>query len=204
MARRTLLIGVAMAGVLAGTAVVTGTSLVPTRLALGPCLRDWTSPSSYERRASPLATVRIPVGDGTVEVCYGRPSARGRPVFGGLVPYGELWRTGANEPTRFYTDRAIAVGGVVLAPGRYSIYSRPEADRWEIFLNRSTLHWGNDLSPPVLAQEIGHVTVPVERLVVPVETLTVHTEAISQDAADLVFDWENTRVRLTLRTAPDE
>lgn len=202
MARRAMLVGGVVAVLLAGTCAVSGTSLLPTRLALGPCLRDWTSPTSYQPRASPLATVRVPVGEGTVQLCYGRPAARGRPVFGGLVRYGDLWRTGANEPTRLYTDRPIAVGGVVLAPGRYSLYSRPDTSRWEVFFNRSTLHWGNDLSAPVLAQEIGHVTVPVERLAAAVETLTVRPEKVSRDGADLVFEWERTRVRLTLQPAP--
>lgn len=199
MTRRTLLIGLGLTGLLFGTCAVTGITLLPPRIALGPCLKDWTSPVSYKPRASPLATVRIPLGDGTVQVCYGRPSARGRLIFGGVVPYGELWRTGANEPTRIYTDRRMSIAGIPLEPGRYSIYSRPGGDGWEVHLNRSTLHWGNDLSASVLAQEVGHTTVPVEQLVQPVETLTVRSEARAADAADLIVEWEGTRVRLELR-----
>lgn len=202
MTKRTLFIGLGITGLLFGTCAVTGTSLVPTTLTLGPCLKDWTSLVSYRPRASPLATVRIPLEDGTVQVCHGRPSARGRVVFGGLVPYGELWRTGANEPTRIYTDQPISIAGVSLEPGRYSIYSRPDSDGWEIFLNRSTLHWGNDLSESVRAQEIGHAEVPVERLAEPVETLTVRSEARAADAVSLILEWEGTRVRLELRLPP--
>jgi hypothetical protein len=146
--------------------------------------------------------VQIPVGEGTVQVCYGRPAARGRKVFGGMVPYGELWRTGANEPTRIYTDQPISIAGIRLEPGRYSLYSRPGADAWEIFLNRSTLHWGNDLSQSVLAQEIGRATVLVEPLDAHAETLTVRSESRTADVADLMFEWEGTRVRLELRQPP--
>ncbi len=180
---------------------MTGTSLVPTTLAIGPCLKDWTSPSSYRPRGSPLATVRVPVGDGTVQVCYGRPSTRGRQVFGGLVPLGELWRTGANEPTRIYTDIPITIAGIRLQPGRYSLYSRPDSASWEVVLNRSTLHWGNDLSASVRAEEIGSVTVPVEHLSAPVETLTVRNEPHGPDAQELLLEWEQTGIRLEVRSA---
>lgn len=199
--RHSLLIGLGLAGLLAGTCAVTGTSLVPTTLAIGPCLRDWTSPSSYRPRSSPLAAVRMPVGEATVQVCYGRPSARGRQVYGGLVPFGELWRTGANEPTRIYTDAPITIVGLRLEPGRYSLYSRPDSAAWEIILNRSTLHWGNDFSATVRAEEIGTVTVPVEYLPSPVETLTVRSEPRGADRQDLLLEWEQTGIRLEVRSA---
>jgi len=200
--KRAALIGLGIVGLLFGTCAVTGTSLVPTTLALGPCLKDWTSPSTYRPRTSPLASLDLPVDGGTVRLCYGRPSARGRQVFGGLVPYGELWRTGANEPTRLYTGRPIVVAGVLLEPGRYSIYSRPGTDRWEIFFSRSTLHWGNDLSESVRKGEVGQATVPVELLAAPVETLTVRSEPRS-GVTDLLLEWERTRIRLVVQGPPD-
>jgi hypothetical protein len=199
--RRKLLISLAFTGLLFGTCAVTGTSLLPTTLAIGPCLRDWTSPSSYRPRSSPLATVRVPVGAGTVQLCYGRPSARGRQVFGGLVPYGELWRSGANEPTRIYTDTPITIAGLRLEPGRYSLYSRPDSVAWEITLSRSTLHWGNDLSPSVRAQDIGTVLVPVQHLPAPVETLTIRSEPHGTGGQDLLLEWEQTGIRLEVRSA---
>lgn len=199
--RRKLVISLAFTGLLFGTCAVTGTSLLPTTVAIGPCLRDWTSPSSYRPRSSPLATVTIPVGDGEVQVCYGRPSARGRQVFGGLVPYGELWRTGANEPTRIYTSVPVTIAGLRLEPGRYSLYSRPDSTAWEIILNRSTLHWGNDLSASVRAKEIGTATVPVERVPAPVETLTVRSEPHGAGGQDLLLEWEQSGIRLEVRSA---
>ncbi len=116
MAIRPTWIAAAIAAFFAGACVVTGVSLVPVQVAIGPCLADWTSPSSYRPRASPLATERFRVDGGTVEICYGRPSRRGRQVFGALVPFDSLWRLGANEPTRLYTDRPLRLGDLRLEP----------------------------------------------------------------------------------------
>lgn len=199
MSKRMLL---AMAGIgvlVAGTCAVAGTSLVPTSVMIGPCLKDLTSPSSYQPRVSPLATLRVPVGDGTVQVCYGRPAARGRTIFGELVPYGSPWRTGANEPTRLYVDRPILLGGLPVGPGRYSIYTEPTPDRWTFFLSTSVLHWGNDISPAVRAREVGRVVAAVEPLAQPVETLTVRSEPGADGTTWLIFEWERTRAVLEVR-----
>jgi hypothetical protein len=190
----------AVAVALVGVFVTTGVSLMPVSLALGPCLRDWTSPSSYHARTSALASVDAAVGGGSVRICYGRPAMRGRTVFGQLVPYDSLWRMGANEPTRLYTDQAIRFAGIPLQPGRYSLYSVPRADSWEVFVSRSTLHWGNDISPAVRAAEVGQAKVAVEALAVAVETLTVRAEPDS-DRVLLSLEWETTRVRLPLEAA---
>ena len=115
----------ALALVLLTTFIVSGVALVPTTVALGPCLPDFTS-TFWEERASPLATTTFDAGTATVRVCYGQPSSREREVFGGLVPYRQLWRTGANEPTRIYTNRAIELAGVPLKPARpISCSARP-------------------------------------------------------------------------------
>lgn len=190
----------ALLAILLAAFVVTGVSLVPVSLALGPCLRDLTSPSSYGTRASPLASVDVRVGDGAVRVCYGRPAMRGRAVFGQLVPFDSLWRTGANEPTRLYTNRPIRLAGIPLAAGRYSLYSIPRPERWEVFVSRSILHWGNDLSSSVRAAEVGRTVVPAERLAVPVETLTIGAHPDGNGAV-LYLDWEATRISLPLEAA---
>lgn len=179
------------------TFVVSGISLIPPTLALGPCLRDWTSPSSYGTRASPLAALTFAVGDGHVRVCYGRPSARDRVVFGSLVPWGEPWRTGANEPTRLYTDTPITLAGIRLEPGRYSLYTIPAADRWQVIVNRSVLHWGNDLSDAVRDQDVGIGMVPSLTDSNFVETFTIRPEAAGR-ATHLILEWERTTVSIPL------
>ena len=192
---------ITLAVVLLGTFVVTGISLLPASIALGPCLEDLTSPLSYRARVSPLGSVDLRVGATVVRVCYGRPTMRGRTIFGGLVPYDSLWRMGANEPTRLYTKRPITVAGLPLPAGRYSLYAIPHADRWEVFVSRSILHWGNQISATVRRQEVGRITLPVERLTAPVETLTVHADTAGGTSA-LRLEWETTRVSLPLAGSP--
>ena len=100
MGRKGIWAVITLAVLLLGTFVATGISLLPVSLALGPCLKDLTSPLSYRARVSPLGSVDLHAGAAMVRLCYGRPTMRGRTVFGGLVPYDSLWRMGANEPTR--------------------------------------------------------------------------------------------------------
>ncbi|MEO8138035.1 MAG: DUF2911 domain-containing protein [Gemmatimonadota bacterium] len=201
MSRARIAVLSAMALGAVATVAVTGTSLVSPSLWLGPCLRDFTSPISYQERASPLATLRAPVGRGEILLCYGRPSMRQRQIFGGLVPFDSLWRTGANEPTRLSTNRPIILAGIPLAPGRYSIYSIPTPDKWAVFVSRSTQHWGNDISPAVRGKEVGRADIPTASLTAPVETLTVHAQQ-SGDSLLVAIDWETTRVVLPIKAVP--
>lgn len=190
--------------VLTGFAIVAlavaGASLLPVSSSLPPCLKDWTSPSTWQPRSSAFATTTFGLGAGRVRICYSRPAARGRTIYGGLVPWGQLWRFGANEPTRLYTTVPVAVAGVALEPGRYSLMAVPEPEAWTIAVNRSTFHWGNDLSARVLAREIGRGSVPADTLPLqlPVELLTMTAQAGTADTTWLVVDWDRTRVRIPL------
>ncbi len=201
--KRRLLGALAVAALVAGLVAVaiTGVAYLPVSVALGPCLKDWTSPSSYGKRSSPLATTTFRVGTGTVRVCYGRPSARGRTVFGALVPFGRLWRTGANEPTRLYTNVDLSVAGIDVPRGRYSLYTVPGPDRWEIRLSRSVLHWGNDISPEVQSREVGRATVPSDTAGSYVEMFTIRAVPGAGDAARLVLEWETTSVAIPVEQA---
>lgn len=186
-----------------GTFVATGISLVPPSVALGPCLKDYSSLVSYRPRVSALAGVRFRIADAEAELCYGRPVARGRAIYGQLVPFGAIWRLGANEPTRLYLSKPATLAGIPLPAGRYSLYAEPGPADWTIFVSRSTLHWGNDISPSVRAREVGHATVPVEVLPEAVDTFTARVEDHgSAGRVALAFEWERTRVTLELaRTA---
>ena len=185
-----------------GTFVVTGISLLPTSLALGPCLPDLTSPTTYQQRVSPLSTVEIPMAAGAARLCYGRPSARGREVYGALVPYGEFWRLGANEPARLYLDGRLDLAGLPLEPGRYGLYAVPGPSRWTLHVTRSITHWGNDFSDGVQAADVAAIVLESTPLTMPVETLTMHAER-SGDSTLLHIDWATTRITLPLAPAGD-
>lgn len=151
-----------------------------------------------EGRASAYDSTVVHVGGAEVKVCYGRPSARGRTMIGGdAVPYGRLWRTGANEPTILHNPVPVEVAGIPLEPGSYSLYTVPGETEWTVILNRSTSQWGAEgqYTAEVEAQEVGRATVPSERTPDHVETFTLRSEAAG-NGAELVLEWEHTRVRI--------
>ena len=200
-----------VAGLVAGAVVlgavgfgVTGVAYLPVSIALGPCLMDWTSPSSYKPRASPLESTTFSIGSsGTVRVCYGGPSARDRAVFGGIVAYDRPWRTGANEPTRIYTNTDLIIAGIPVPAGRYALYTVPGPEEWEIRLTRSILHWGNDLSRSVEEREIGRAAVPSDSTDTYVETFTIRPEETGGGKVTLVLEWESTKVPIPIMQGPD-
>ncbi len=150
-----------------------------------------------EGRASPFDSTSVSVGDAVLKVCYGRPSARGRTMIGGEhVPFGQLWRTGANEPTTLHVTAPISLGGIHLDPGSYAIYTMPGGEDWEIFVSRSTDHWGIQIDEDVRAQEVGSVTVPRERPDEHVETFTISFTPPTAEGTEMVMEWEHFRVRL--------
>ena len=90
-------------------------------------------------RVSPHQSLSFNLGSNQALLCYGAPSVRGREIMGGLVPYGEPWRMGADEPTTLHLSSRANVGGVALQPGSYSLYAIPAANQWQIFINSNIL-----------------------------------------------------------------
>ena len=155
-----------------------------------------------EGRQSTLDSLTFAVGTQRVKVCYGRPSLRGRAMIGGsAVPYGKLWRTGANEPTMFFTPIALDIAGIRVAPGLYSLYTVPGEKAWEIIVNRATSQWGheNQYTEAVKRQEVGRGKAPAERLAAPVETFTIRAEPGSGQAQTMVLEWDRARVRIPVK-----
>ncbi|MDB5023523.1 MAG: hypothetical protein JWP78_1278 [Mucilaginibacter sp.] len=95
------------------------------------------------KRPSPPAIATGKIGDATISIDYSSPSVKGRKIFGGLLPYGKLWRAGANEATIFQTDRDITVEGKKLPAGKYSFFATPGENEWTIFFNSETGQWGD-------------------------------------------------------------
>ena len=124
-------------------------------------------------------------------------------IGGALVPYGKLWRTGANEPTTLHLPFTAEIAGIRVAPGSYSIYTVPNVDEWEIIVNRSTSQWGheNEYTKTVQAQEVGRGKVPAEKLSAPVETFTISADPASGETQRLVLAWEKARVAIPIKAA---
>jgi len=157
-------------------------------------------------RASAYDSTTIDLTSGLhARICYGRPAMREREIFGGLVPYDQLWRTGANEPTTLHLPFAAEIAGVRVVPGHVSLYTIPRAEQaWTIIVNRATEQWGHEsaYTPEVEAQEVGRGPAPAERLDAPVESFTIRWESAGGRAGELLMEWERTRVRIPFRALP--
>ena len=146
-------------------------------------------------QASPRAIVSQMVGLTEVELNYSRPGAKGRPVFGNLVPFGKLWRTGANENTTISFSDDVIIDGKTLKKGKYALYSVPRIESWDIIFYTSTDNWG-------LPQEFDETkvalrtTVKEEALSKPVESLTINISGLDTNSAYLEIFWENSSVAL--------
>lgn len=195
---------IVVAAVLAGALWLGLTSFAPGSwvASWAPCPRNWGWGPAWTGRASPLAAVSFELGEnGHAKLCYGRPSLRDRPMIGsGAVPFGRLWRTGANEPTTLHLDVPARLGNVDLSAGSYSIYTVPDPAAWEVVVNRSIRQWGleSEYTDEIRAQEVGRFSVPVEVLELPVETLTIRPVPAATGDVDLMLEWQTTRLRLPL------
>lgn len=144
---------------------------------------------------SPRDTVRATVGGARLVVDYSRPAKRGRQVFGGLVPWGEVWRTGANRATHLTTDGALVVGDVTIPAGTYTLFSIPSPSGWTLIVSRQTGQGGLTYDP---SQDLARLAMQVETLPEVVERFTI---AIEEEAAGgvLTLVWDRTAASLAFR-----
>jgi hypothetical protein len=151
--------------------------------------RAGAQPGAQQAPASPRDTAEMTYAGERIYVDYGRPSVRGRTIMGGLVPYGQVWRTGANAATTLVTPRDIRIGDTPVPAGTYTLYTLPAESGWQLIVNKQTGQWGTQYDP---AQDLARIPMRVERTSAPVEQFTISLMAGSP--ASLVMEWENTRV----------
>ncbi|UCC84829.1 MAG: DUF2911 domain-containing protein [Gemmatimonadota bacterium] len=138
---------------------------------------------------SPGATVETTIGGANLTVEYSQPATRGREIWGGLVPYDEVWRTGANAATSFTTDRDLEIGGAEVPAGSYTLFSIFTAESAQLIINRQTGQWGTMYDE---AQDLVRINLTPEALAEPVERFTISIEP-SGDGAMLLLTWDTTR-----------
>ncbi|RMG72229.1 MAG: DUF2911 domain-containing protein [Bacteroidetes bacterium] len=146
---------------------------------------------------SPLATVIQAVGLSEIKLEYSRPSARGRKVFGELVPYGKVWRTGANASTKITFGTDVTFGGEAVKSGTYALYSIPGEKEWT-FMLYSDLTLGGNVAGYDEANEIVRVTAKSSALNHEVETFTLGFDHLRDESAHLVLSWAKTRVAVPI------
>src|SRR6202035_541859 len=134
------------------------------------CLVSFAQDKS--KRPSPAEQAQCKFSDGkTITVDYSSPRAKGRKIFGELVPFGQVWRTGANEATTFVTSADVVVGGKTVPAGSYTIFTVPNADKWTLIINKKTGEWG--IPYKYESDELVRVEMNVSKLPSPVENFTL-------------------------------
>ncbi|HEU4884057.1 MAG TPA: DUF2911 domain-containing protein [Longimicrobium sp.] len=144
---------------------------------------------------SPRDTSEATVGSDRVFVDYGRPSMRGRPIMGALVPYGQVWRTGANAATTLVTPRDLRIGGTAVPAGTYTLYTLPGESAWQLIINKQTGQWGTEYDQ---AQDLARIPMQVARTPAPVEQFTIALEPGGGNEVNLALMWENTRASVPM------
>lgn len=149
----------------------------------------------YEtKQHSPLEEVNYSNEGIQISVDYSRPSMNGRIIFGGLVPYGEVWRTGANEPTHFKTESDIMVNDKLLPSGTYTLWTIPYENEWEVIFNSKDYGWGVDWESGKAARNPDFDEVNLHLPVLQVEPVQKFTIAIQSNLMSM--SWETSKVEI--------
>lgn len=150
-----------------------------------------TAPAQDRKILSPRDSVVFSVDTNSIAIIYSRPSMRGRVVMGGLVPWGRVWRTGANQATHLRTSFDMMLGGMPVPRGTYTLWTIPGRKGWTMILNKQTGQWGTQYDE---RQDLARFPVDSRRTATPVDTFTVSFERGKGVAGSIVLRWENTRV----------
>jgi hypothetical protein len=146
-------------------------------------------PADGKKLPSPPAMANVTLEGQTVTIKYNSPSMRGRTIFGGLVPYGQVWRTGANPATTLITPIPLHIGTLLVPAGTYTIYSLPNKDKWMLIVNKQTGQWGTEYHQD---QDLGRVEMKHHTLDSPQEVMSLSFDNIKKDSAEFHIRWAGT------------
>jgi len=156
-------------------------------LALALSVMSLRAQQDKSKRPSPPAQATLDLGGGkSVTIDYSSPRVKGRKIFGELVPFGQVWRTGANEATTFVNTADVVVGGTTVPAGSYTLFTVPNKDKWVLIISKKTAEWGTDYAGP--SSDLARIDMHASTLSSPVENFT-----ISFDKGALNIDWDTTR-----------
>ena len=148
-------------------------------------------------RPSPPAKAECKLSGGKeVTIDYSSPRAKGRKVFGELVPYGKVWRAGANEATALTTSSDVTVGGTAVPAGKYTIFAVPDQNKWTLVISKKTGEWGTAYPGP--ENDLARIDMKVSKTSGPVENFTIAFDQ-SRGGCTLRMEWENTRASVEVK-----
>ncbi|WP_027377969.1 DUF2911 domain-containing protein [Kaistella palustris] len=154
---------------------------------------QWNLPA-----ASPRQTLTQQFSMSKITVDYGRPLIKGRKIFGELVPFGKVWRAGANSATKITFEQSVNFGGKTVAAGTYGLFIIPQEKEWKIILNKDAAQWGAFTYDEKL--NVTDVTAPVQKLTEKQEAFEISINPKDDSSADLIFKWDYTKVVIPLQT----
>lgn len=147
-------------------------------------------------RSSPAASASCDLGGSkTIKTNYSSPRMKGRKIYGDLVPFGQVWRAGANEATTFVTSNDLLIGGKTVPAGSYTIFTIPSVDKWTLIINKKTGEWG--IPYKYEKDELARVDMKVSALPTPLENFSI-SYARSGTGCTLQMDWETTRASVDI------
>ncbi len=174
--------------------IIIGGVLIATLTLAGIVLLAQQDKSS---RPSPPAKAECKLANAkTVTIDYSSPRAKGRKIFGGLVPYGQIWRAGANEATSLVTTSDITVRGTVVPAGNYTIFMVPAEDKWTLVISKKTGEWGTAYPGP--ENDLARIDMKVSKTSSPAENFTIAFDH-SGGGCTLRMEWENTRASVDIK-----
>lgn len=145
---------------------------------------------------SPTQTIKQDFGIGTVEVVYSRPAAKGRKIYGDLVPFNKLWRTGANAATSLKFSDPVQVGNKSIDSGSYVLYTIPGVDTWEVIINKGLKNWGTDGYKE--SEDVARFRVEPIKVKSKVESFTMQFANVKPESCDLQIFWEKTMITIPI------
>lgn len=164
------------------------------------------SVSAYSQFTIPAASPRQKVEQqfsmSKITVDYGRPGVKGRKIFGELVPFGKVWRAGANSSTKLTFEQSVTFGGKTVPAGTYGLFVIPTEKEWKVILNKDAQQWGAYDYDEKL--NVIDVTVPVQKLAEKQEWFALELNPVDDSSVDLVMKWDFTKVTVPLKTGKPE
>ncbi|MDC8006255.1 DUF2911 domain-containing protein [Aureisphaera galaxeae] len=164
---------------------------------VGPIMRTNT------KKHSPEVVETYDNNATNIEVFYCSPSKKGRTIFGELVPYGEVWRTGANEASTFTTNKDLTINGNVLPAGKYTLWTIPGEDSWQVIFNKKMYGWGVRFQDGKAMREADHdalvATATVSQSITVQESFSINVLETSSSDLVLMFAWDNVTVPLSMK-----
>jgi hypothetical protein len=153
--------------------------------------------ASAQGKPSPPASASCDLGGGkTIKTDYSSPRLKGRKMIGGVNPYGQVWRTGANEATTFVSSADVVVGGTSVPAGSYTIFTVPNPDKWALIISKTTGEWGTDYPGP--EKDLARIDMKVSTLPSPVENFTIAYDKTAAGCT-LDLDWATTRASVDIK-----